>query len=49
LTPHPHRGVKPNEPAMVVHTATCLAAVRGVSLDEFANVTTGNAERLFGL
>ncbi len=49
LTPHPHRGVKPNEPAMVVHTATCLAAARGVSLDEFANLTTGNAERLFGL
>ena len=49
LTPHPHRGKRPNEPAMIVHTAACLAAVRGVSLDEFADQTTANAERLFGL
>jgi TatD DNase family protein len=49
LTPNPHRGVKPNEPAMVVHTATCLAAIRGVSLADFAQQTTSNAERLFGL
>lgn len=49
LTPHPHRGVKPNEPAMVLHTATCLAAARGISLEEFAELTTANAERLFRL
>jgi TatD DNase family protein len=49
LTPHPHRGVKPNEPAMVSHTATCLAAARGVALEDFAQLTTANAERLFGL
>lgn len=49
LTPHPHRGVKPNEPAMVVHTAKCLAAVRGASLDDFAEQTTQNAFRLFGI
>jgi TatD DNase family protein len=49
LTPNPHRGVKPNEPAMVVHTATCLAAIRRVSLADFAQQTTSNAERLFGL
>jgi TatD DNase family protein len=49
LTPHPHRGVKPNEPAMIVHTATCLAASRGVSLADFAEQTTQNAFRLFGI
>jgi TatD DNase family protein len=49
LTPHPHRGVKPNEPAMVVHTGTCLAAARGVSLADFAEQTTQNAFRLFGI
>lgn len=49
LTPHPHRGLKPNEPAMVLHTATCLAAVRGISLEEFATLTTANANRLFRL
>lgn len=49
LTPHPHRGVKPNEPSMVVHTATCLAAERGISLEDFSEITTQNAKRLFGL
>jgi TatD DNase family protein len=49
LTPHPHRGVKPNEPAMVVHTATSLAAARAASLEDFASQTTANAKRLFRL
>jgi TatD DNase family protein len=47
LTPHPHRGQRPNEPAMVVHTATCVAEARGVSLDELATTTTANARALF--
>ena len=42
LTPHPHRGQRPNEPAMVVHTAACLAESRGISLIDFARVTTEN-------
>jgi TatD DNase family protein len=49
LTPHPHRGQKPNEPAMVVHTAACLAGQRGVAFADFAEQTTLNALRLFGL
>lgn len=49
LTPHPHRGKKPNEPALVVHTARCLAEVRGVSLEELARQTTENALGLFRL
>ncbi|HZZ73224.1 MAG TPA: TatD family hydrolase [Pirellulales bacterium] len=48
LAPHPLRG-KRNEPANLVHTAACLAAVRGARLDDFAAQTTANALRLFRL
>jgi TatD DNase family protein len=41
------RGKRPNEPARVVHTAECLAQVRGVALEEFARLTTANAQKLF--
>jgi TatD DNase family protein len=47
LAPVPHRGQRPNHPAMVVHTGRCLAAVRGVSEPAFAQLTTANARRLF--
>jgi len=49
LSPHPHRSRRPNEPELMVHTARCLAETRGVTLQELAELTTGNAERLFGL
>jgi TatD DNase family protein len=50
LVPHPLRGKQErNEPANIVHTAGCLAELRGVSLDELAAQTTANARRLFGL
>ena len=49
LTPHPYRGKRPNHPAMVVHTAQCLADVRGVTLQEIGELTTQNAKRLFGI
>ena len=48
LSPVPLRG-KRNEPAHVVHTASCLAEVLGVELAEFAAATTRNARSLFGL
>jgi TatD DNase family protein len=48
LAPHPHRGKKPNEPAWLMHTAQCLADVRGVPLEAFAESTTANARQLFG-
>lgn len=47
LAPHPHRGQRPNHPALVVHTGRCLAAVRQVSELVFAAETTANACRLF--
>jgi TatD DNase family protein len=49
LSPEPHRGKRPNEPARVRHTAECLAAVRGVSLADISHLTTHNACQLFRL
>jgi TatD DNase family protein len=49
LSPEPLRGKRPNEPARVVHTAQCIAQVRGVSLEAFAAQSTANARQLFGL
>ena len=48
LSPEPLRGRR-NEPAHVVHTATCLALARGETLADFAAATTANARRVFGL
>jgi TatD DNase family protein len=48
LSPHPLRGRR-NEPSHLVHTAACLAQIRGVSADELAEQTTANAKRLFGV
>jgi TatD DNase family protein len=50
LTPHPLRGKqRRNEPALILHTAACLAALRGVPVEELAAQTTANARRLLGL
>jgi TatD DNase family protein len=46
LTPIPLRGQR-NEPALVTHTAAALAAVRGISPEELASVTTANFKNLF--
>ena len=47
LSPDPFRGKRPNEPARVVHTAECLAGVRGVSLEELCRQTMANGLALF--
>lgn len=46
LSPHPYRGRR-NEPAYVRKVAEKIAELRGVSLEEVAQTTTANAERLF--
>ena len=46
LAPEPHRGRR-NEPAYVRETATCLAAVIGLSLEELAPALWDNAVRAF--
>ena len=49
LSPEPFRGKRPNEPARVLHTAECLAQVRGTSLADFARQTTASARALFAV
>ena len=50
LTPEPLRGkVKKNEPAYVVHTTEYVAKMRGLTLEQFAELTTANAIQLFRL
>jgi TatD DNase family protein len=50
LTPVPLRGKeKRNEPAHIVHTARCLAQVKGLPLETVAERATENARRLFGI
>lgn len=48
LTPHPFRG-KRNETGYVRLVAEAAAEIRGMSLEELAEVTTRNAIRLLGL
>jgi TatD DNase family protein len=46
--PQVRRG-KRNEPALVVESAKQIAALKDVSLEDVAAITTANARRLFGL
>jgi TatD DNase family protein len=46
LAPIPFRGQQ-NEPALVTHTAETLAALRNVSNEEIATLTTTNFHNLF--
>ena len=48
LAPVPHRG-KENQPAYVVEVAKHLASIRGQSVEEIAQLTTDNFNRLFNL
>ena len=46
LAPVPHRGQR-NQPALVAHTAQCMAGLRGISAEELAALTSANFTRLF--
>ncbi|MGV1099121.1 TatD family hydrolase [Thiovibrio sp. JS02] len=48
LAPVPYRG-KRNEPQYLLYTAQYVAELKGVSLEEVARQTTGNALKLFSL
>ena len=49
LSPEPVRGKRPNEPANLPFTASCVAETRGVSLERLAAQTMANARALFGV
>jgi TatD DNase family protein len=48
LAPTPHRGQR-NEPAYTLHTATTIAAARGITLQELATITEQNVNHFFKL
>jgi TatD DNase family protein len=48
LTPEPHRGGV-NLPHYLLDTAARVAEIKGISLEELAHATTGNALRLLRL
>ena len=47
LAPMPHRG-KTNEPSFVPLVAGVLAGLRECSIEEIGEITSGNAQQLFG-
>lgn len=48
LTPHPFRG-KRNDPSKIKYVAKEIAGIKGVSYEEVCEITSLNAERLFGI
>jgi TatD DNase family protein len=46
LAPVPLRG-RPNEPSFITHTAAAIAALKGVAVEELADITSANFFRLF--
>lgn len=46
LTPHPYRGKK-NDPSNLVIIAEEIAKIKGLSIEDIANITTHNSEILF--
>ncbi|NLK40596.1 MAG: TatD family hydrolase [Planctomycetes bacterium] len=49
ISPEPVRRVQPNEPALLIHTAACLARLHGMPLEQFAALTTAVSRRFFGI
>ncbi len=49
MTPEPMRKQKVNEPALLVHTASFLAELKGMELTEFAQQVTATTRHFFAL
>lgn len=49
MSPEPVRGQKPNEPALMVHTARFLAGLKAMTMEDFARATTQTAATFFDL
>ena len=49
MSPEPLRKQKPNEPALMIHTAGLLAQLKGIGTDDLARATTRNAIEFFRL
>ncbi len=49
MTPEPMRKQKVNEPALMIHTAKFLAALKGVTFEELAAAATTTARKFFNI
>ena len=49
MSPEPVRSQKPNEPALMVHTARLLAGLKGMDMEDFAQAATQTAVTFFNL
>lgn len=49
ISPEPVRKIQPNEPALIVHTARCLADVHQLLFEDFAAKVTETSRRFFEL
>lgn len=49
LSPEPKRRIKPNEPALLIHTAEKLAQLRKCHVQQIAEITTDTAQKFFGI
>lgn len=47
LSPEPKRSVRPNESALMIHTAQCVAGLRGMTMGELSRITMSNSQKLF--
>ena len=49
MSPEPMRKQKINEPALLIHTARCLAELKGMDLADFAEAVTATSRDFFNL
>ena len=49
MSPAPMRKIKPNEPALLIHTAKKLAELHNISLEELSKITVKNSRYFFSI